>query len=59
MSMNGVLHYIWTAQYIRLHRLDFARINLPIIAIAMSVGCGILTAQVYIVKSSQLPGPSS
>lgn len=38
--------------HIHVRRLDFARVNLPIIAIAMSVSCGVLTAQVFIFKDS-------
>jgi hypothetical protein len=45
---------ILARKHIRVLRLDFARINLPIIAIAMSVGCGVLAAEVYLVKTTTL-----
>lgn len=54
-SLAGLLwRDILVRKHIHVRRLDFARINLPIIAIAMSVGCGVLTAQVYLVKDTTL-----
>jgi Na+/H+ antiporter NhaD/arsenite permease-like protein len=34
-------------------RLEFARINLPIISIAMAFGCSTLIAQVYVMRNSK------
>jgi hypothetical protein len=34
-------------------RLDFARVNLPIITIAMAVGCTTLIIQIYVVRSNK------
>ena len=51
-SLAGLLwRDILARKFINVRRLDFARINLPIISIAMAIGCGVLTAQVYIVKN--------
>jgi len=36
-------------------RLDFARINVPIIAISMAVGCSVLVGQVYIINDGRVP----
>ena len=32
--------------------LDFARVNLPIIAIAMAVGCSVLVGEVYVMRGN-------
>jgi Na+/H+ antiporter NhaD/arsenite permease-like protein len=37
-------------KHIRVRRLDFARVNLPLIAFAMAVACTILVGEVYIVR---------
>lgn len=42
---------ILSRKHIRVTRLDFARVNLPIIAIAMTVGCVLLVGEVYIVRN--------
>lgn len=48
-SLAGLLwRDILAKKHIHIRRLDFARVNLPIIAIAMTVGCATLTAEVYI-----------
>ncbi|PQE32248.1 Arsenical pump membrane protein [Rutstroemia sp. NJR-2017a WRK4] len=53
-SLAGLLwRDILARKYIYVRRLDFARVNLPIIAIAMVVGCAVLVGQVYIVKSNE------
>ena len=44
---------ILARKHIKVSRLDFARVNLPIIAISMVVGCVALIAQVYIVRSDR------
>ncbi|KAF2469362.1 uncharacterized protein BDR25DRAFT_371924 [Lindgomyces ingoldianus] len=51
-SLAGLLwRDILARKHIRVHRLDFARVNLPIIAIAMTVGCVVLVGQIYIIRS--------
>lgn len=48
-SLAGLLwRDILAKKHIRIRRLDFARVNLPIIAIAMSVGCTVLIGEMYI-----------
>lgn len=36
---------------ILVRQLDFARVNLPIIAIAMTIGCVVLVGELYIVRA--------
>ncbi|KAH0598893.1 hypothetical protein MHUMG1_03005 [Metarhizium humberi] len=53
-SLAGLLwRDILSRKHIHVQRLEFARVNLPIIAIAMIVGCAVLTGQVYIVRSDK------
>lgn len=50
-SLAGLLwRDILARKHIRVRSLDFARVNLPIIAIAMAVGCAILTGEVYVIR---------
>jgi Na+/H+ antiporter NhaD/arsenite permease-like protein len=50
-SLAGLLwRDILSRKHIRVRSLDFARVNLPIIAIAMAVGCTVLVIQVYITR---------
>ncbi|KAL1839150.1 hypothetical protein VTK73DRAFT_4113 [Phialemonium thermophilum] len=50
-SLAGLLwRDILARKHIRVRSLEFARVNLPIIAIAMTVGCAVLAAEVYIVR---------
>ncbi|KAK8194344.1 hypothetical protein M8818_007533 [Zalaria obscura] len=50
-SLAGILwRDILARKHIRVRAVDFARENLPIIAIAMTVGCVVLIAEVYIVR---------
>lgn len=50
-SLAGLLwRDILAKKHIRVKRLDFARVNLPIIAIAMTVGCAVLIGEIYIIK---------
>lgn len=53
-SLAGLL---WKAilerKGITLRERDFARFNAPIIFVCMAVGCGVLAAQVYIVKDAK------
>jgi Na+/H+ antiporter NhaD/arsenite permease-like protein len=43
---------ILAKKHIHVRAIDFARINLPIIAIAMTIGCVVLVGEVYIVRSN-------
>jgi Na+/H+ antiporter NhaD/arsenite permease-like protein len=50
-SLAGLLwRDILARKHIRVKSLDFARVNLPIIAIAMTVGSAVLVGEVYIVR---------
>ncbi|OTB15371.1 hypothetical protein K445DRAFT_318203 [Daldinia sp. EC12] len=50
-SLAGLLwRDILARKHIRVRRLDFARVNLPIITISMVVGCAILVGEVYIIR---------
>ncbi|KAK6386823.1 hypothetical protein LTS17_000085 [Exophiala oligosperma] len=50
-SLAGLLwRDILERKYIEVKRLEFAKVNLPIISVAMAIGCAILVAQVYIVR---------
>jgi Na+/H+ antiporter NhaD/arsenite permease-like protein len=53
-SLAGLLwRDILDRKHIRVRRLEFARVNLPIIAVAMSVGCAILVGEVYIMRGNE------
>jgi Na+/H+ antiporter NhaD/arsenite permease-like protein len=50
-SLAGLLwRDILSKKHIHIKRLDFATVNLPIIAIAMIVGCAVLIGEMYIMK---------
>ncbi|KAE8452222.1 hypothetical protein EG329_001689 [Mollisiaceae sp. DMI_Dod_QoI] len=50
-SLAGLLwRDILAKKHIHVRRLEFARVNLPIIAIAMAVGCTVLVGEVYIMR---------
>jgi len=50
-SLAGLLwRDILARKHIRVRGLDFARVNLPIIAVSMSVGCAVLIGEVYIIR---------
>jgi Na+/H+ antiporter NhaD/arsenite permease-like protein len=52
-SLAGLLwRDILARKHIHVRRLDFARVNLPIIATAMAVGLAVLVGQVYIVRDN-------
>ncbi|RDL29813.1 Uncharacterized protein BP5553_10678 [Venustampulla echinocandica] len=52
-SLAGLLwRDILARKHIRVRGLDFARVNLPIIAISMAVGCAVLVGEVYIMRDS-------
>ena len=51
-SLAGLLwRDILERKDVEVSRLDFFRINIPIISIAMAVGCSTLIAQVYIMRN--------
>ncbi|KAI0126024.1 hypothetical protein BJ170DRAFT_583030 [Xylariales sp. AK1849] len=53
-SLAGLLwRDILARKHIRVSSLDFARVNLPIIAIAMTVGCAVLIGEVYIKRTNE------
>ncbi|KAJ6123777.1 hypothetical protein N7471_011094 [Penicillium samsonianum] len=53
-SLAGLLwRDILARKHIRVGSLEFARVNLPIIAISMVVGCAVLAGEVYIVRSDK------
>jgi Na+/H+ antiporter NhaD/arsenite permease-like protein len=53
-SLAGMLwRDILNRKHIRVGSLDFARVNLPIIAISMVVGCAVLVGEVYLVRSDK------
>jgi Na+/H+ antiporter NhaD/arsenite permease-like protein len=53
-SLAGLLwRDILRRKHIQVRRLDFARVNLPIIAIAMAVGCTTLIIQVYVIRTTK------
>ena len=53
-SLAGLLwRDILSRKHIHVRRLDFARVNLPIITIAMAVGCTTLIIQIYVVRSNK------
>ena len=52
-SLAGLLwRDILTRKHIHVRRLELARENTPIIAIAMTVGCVVLLGEVYIVRDN-------
>ncbi|KAK4186398.1 putative arsenite efflux transporter ArsB-like protein [Podospora australis] len=51
-SLAGLLwRDILAKKHIHVRRLDFARVNIPIIAIAMTVGCAALIGEIYITRN--------
>lgn len=50
-SLAGLLwRDILFRKHIRVGSIEFARVNLPIIAIAMVVGCTVLIGEVYVMR---------
>lgn len=48
-SLAGLLwRDILERKHIHIRRMEFARVNVPIIAIAMTVGCTVLVGEIYI-----------
>jgi Na+/H+ antiporter NhaD/arsenite permease-like protein len=57
-SLAGLLwRDILARKHIRVRSLDFARVNLPIIAISMAVGCAVLVGEVYIMRDNSPYNP--
>ncbi|KAF3761637.1 hypothetical protein M406DRAFT_281704 [Cryphonectria parasitica EP155] len=55
-SLAGLLwRDILGRKHIHVRRLEFANVNLPIIAIAMTIGCAVLVGEVYIYRSDTRP----
>lgn len=55
-SLAGLLwRDILARKHINVRRLEFARVNLPIIAISMTVGCVVLIGEVYVMRSGTKP----
>lgn len=53
-SLAGLLwRDILAKKHITVRRLEFARVNLPIISIAMAVGCGVLVGEVYVMRNNE------
>ncbi|KAF7856087.1 hypothetical protein EAF04_010041 [Stromatinia cepivora] len=53
-SLAGLLwRDILGRKHIHVRRLDFARVNLPIVAISMAVGCAVLVGEIYVVRSNE------
>ena len=52
-SLAGLLwRDILARKHIHVRNLDFARRNIPIVAISMAVGCAVLVGEVYIVRNN-------
>ena len=57
-SLAGLLwRDILARKHIHARRREFARVNLPIIAIAMTVGCVVLVGEVYIIRGNSSYDP--
>ncbi|KAK7936155.1 hypothetical protein PG985_001650 [Apiospora marii] len=55
-SLAGLLwRDILARKHIRVREVEFMRVNLPIIAIAMVVGCLILVGEVYVMRHDNVP----
>ncbi|EON96014.1 putative arsenite efflux transporter - putative protein [Phaeoacremonium minimum UCRPA7] len=53
-SLAGLLwRDILGKKHIKVRPLEFAKVNLPIIALAMTVGCVVLVAEVYIIRDTK------
>lgn len=51
-SLAGLLwRDILQRKHIQIGRMEFARVNVPIIAIAMTVGCTVLVGEIYIIRN--------
>ncbi|KAL1869393.1 hypothetical protein Daus18300_005605 [Diaporthe australafricana] len=53
-SLAGLLwRDILQRKHILIGRMEFARVNVPIIAIAMTVGCTVLVGEIYIIRNDR------
>lgn len=53
-SLAGLLwRDILARKHIHVRRLDFARVNLPIVACAMAVACAVLVGEVYVMRGDE------
>jgi Na+/H+ antiporter NhaD/arsenite permease-like protein len=58
-SLAGLLwRDILARKHVHVRRLEFAQVNLPIIAISMIVGCTVLVGEVYIMRDNSEYNPS-
>jgi hypothetical protein len=52
-SLAGIMWWeVQWEQRIFVRRREFARVNFPVIAIAMTIGCVVLVGEVYIVRAN-------
>lgn len=52
-SLAGLLwRDILARKHIRVRSLDFARVNLPIVAVSISVGCAVLVGEIYLTRNN-------
>lgn len=52
-SLAGIMwRTVLKEQHVRVQRLEFARVNFPIIAFAMVIACTVLVGEVYIVRDN-------
>jgi hypothetical protein len=52
-SLAGIMwRDVLAKQRIRVQRLEFKRVNLTIIAFAMTTGCAVLVAEVYVFRDN-------
>lgn len=55
-SLAGLLwRDILARKHIHVREVEFARVNLPIIAMSMVVGCAVLVGEVYIMRNDNTP----
>lgn len=55
-SLAGLLwRDILARKHIHVREAEFARVNLPIIAMSMVVGCAVLVGEVYLMRSDVTP----
>lgn len=58
-SLAGLLwRDILARKHIHVRRLEFARVNLPIVAVSMTVACAVLVGEVYIMRDELEYKPS-
>lgn len=52
-SLAGLLwRDILARKHINVRALEFARVNLPIIAVSMAIGCAVLIGEVYVIRDT-------